>query len=170
MNVRGATAALLGVLLLGVLPARAEPPVDFSGSWELDKNRSVLPSRGAAMLGMVVDVLLVMDHKGDMLKIERRLRGMGMRRSSTLIFYTDGRENANVTPRGENLRSRAHWEGASLVMEHKGTRTSNGQTKVVETKEIRSLSEGGRVLTVDGTVRDPDGDGPEHFTFVFVKK
>jgi len=41
---------------------------------------------------------------------------------------------------------------------------------VVETKEIRSLSEGGRVLIVDGTVRDPDESGPERFTFVFVRK
>ena len=170
MNVLGTTAALLGVLLLGVLPACAEPPVNFSGSWELDKNRSVLPSRALSMVGMVGGLLVVMDHKGDTLKIERRVSMMGMHRTATSVFYTDGRENANVTPRGEKMLSRAHWEGTSLVMEHKATRTRNGQTKVVESKDIRRLSESGRIPIVDCTVQDPDGSGPEHFTFVFVKK
>jgi len=168
MNVRGATtAALLGVLLLSVLPARAEPPVNFSGSWELDKNRSVLPSRASGMSG---DVLLVIDHKGDLLKIDRRVSMMGMHRAAKVVFYTDGRENANVGPRGERTVSRAHWDGAALSMEHKTTMTRNGQTVVIESKDIRRLSEGGRVLIVDSTVRDPGESGPEHFTLVFVKK
>ncbi len=167
MKLLGATAALVGVLLLGVLPARAEPPVNFSGSWELDKNRSVLPSRASGMPG---DVLIVMDHKGDLLKIERRVSMMGMHRTATSVFYTDGRENANVTPRGYKMLSRAHWEGASLVIEHKTTVTRNGQAEVVEVKDIRRLSDGGRVLIVDSTVRDPDESGPEHFTLVFVRK
>ncbi len=167
MNVLGATAALVGVLLLGVLPVRAEPPVNLSGTWEMDRNRSVLPSRVSGMGG---DVLLVIDHKGDTLKIERRVSMMGMHRTGTSVFYTDGRENANVTPRGDKTLSRAHWEGDSLVMEHKTTMTRNGKREVVETKEIRSLSEGGRVLIVDGTVRDPGESGPERFTLVFVRK
>jgi hypothetical protein len=55
-------------------------------------------------------------------------------------------------------------------MEHKTTMTRNGQTVVIESKDIRRLSEGGRVLIVDSTVRDPGESGPEHFTLVFVKK
>ena len=167
MNVRAATAALLGMLLIGVLQASAEPPVNFSGSWELDKNRSVLPSRTFGMSG---DVQLVIDHKGDVLTIDRRVGIMGMHRGNKVVFYTDGRENANVGPRGERTVSRAHWDGTALSMEHKTTMTRNGQTVVIETKDIRRLSEDGRVLKVDSTVRDPGESGPEHFTFVFVKK
>jgi len=167
MKALGATAALLGVLLLGVLSALAEPPVDFSGSWELDRSRSVLPSRASGMGG---DMLLVIDHKGDLLKIDRRVSMMGMHRTAKAVFYTDGRENANTGLRGEKGLARAHWDGTSLVMEHKTTMTRNGRTVVVESKDIRRLSEGGRVLIVDSTVRDPDESGPEHFTLVFVKK
>ncbi|HLF48076.1 MAG: hypothetical protein HYR50_05505 [Candidatus Rokubacteria bacterium] len=167
MNVLGATVALLGVLLLGVLPACAEPPVNFSGTWELDRNRSTLPSRTSGMAG---DMVVVIDHKGDLLKIERRVSMMGMHRTATSVFYTDGRENANVTLRGGKRLSRAHWEGTSLVTEHKVNMTRNGKTDVIESKDIRRLSEGGRVLIVDSTVRDPNESGPEHFTLVFVRK
>lgn len=166
MTVPVATAALLGVLLLSVLPAHAEPPVNFSGSWEMDKTRSVLPSR-AAGLG---DALVVIDHRGNVLRIERHVSMMGMHRTGKSVFYTDGRENANTGLRGEKGLSRAHWEGDSLVIEHKTTMTRSGRPVVIETKDIRRLTEGGRVLIVDTTVRDPDESGPQHFTLVFVRK
>lgn len=167
MKALGATAAMLGVLLLSVLPARAEPPVNFSGSWEMDRNRSVLPSRASGLVG---DVLIVVDHKGDTLKIERHVSVMGMRRTFTSVFYTDGRESSNVSPRGEKILSRTHWEDASLVMENRATRTRNGHAEVVESKDIRRLSEGGRVMIVDSTIRDPGESAPEQFTLVFVRK
>jgi len=60
---------------------------NFTGTWQLDKTRSVLPasvpSRG--------DTTMVIDHKGDTLKIERHAEFMGMHRTFKATYYTDGR-------------------------------------------------------------------------------
>lgn len=168
MNLARATAVLLGFLLWAVLPARAESPVNFSGTWELDKSRSVLPSLASSARSG--DVTLVIDHNGDTLKIERQVKLMGMHRSITSTYYTDGREASNLTPRGETVSSRSHWEGRSLVTVHKGTVTLNGKKQTIETTDVRQLSEDGKILLVDSTHRQAGQDTPERSHLVFVRK
>ena len=167
MNLNRGTAALLGVLLWAILPARAESPANFSGTWELDKSRSVLPSRASALPG---DLTLVIDHQGETLRIERRASMMGMHRTITSTYYTDGREASNLTPRGETVISRSHWEGTSLVTLLRGTLTRDGKTETVETTDVRRLSEDGKLLVVDNTVRRTGQDTPERSHLVFVRK
>lgn len=168
MNATRATAALLGVLLWAVLPAHAESPADFSGTWELDRSRSVLPSSGPSALPG--DLTLVIDHRGETLKIVRRFNLMGVHRSFTSVYYTDGREASNLTPRGENVISRSRWEGASLVTVHRGTVTLDGKTQPVETTDVRRLAEDGKALIVDSTVRRAGQDTPERLHAVFLRK
>ena len=54
-------SGLLSVVLLAVLAARAETPVNFSGTWQLDKGRSTLPSQTPAAPG---DLTLVIEQNG----------------------------------------------------------------------------------------------------------
>jgi hypothetical protein len=167
MNLTHATVALLGVLLFAGLPAHAQSPANLSGTWELDRSRSVLPSRASAVS---VALIFVIDHQGVTLKMERQFNIMGIHRTVTSTYYTDGREVSNLTPRGDKVVSRSHWEGAALVTEHKGTHTRNGKTETVEGTDVKHLSEDGNVLVVDSTLRVPGQDAPEHARMVFIRK
>ena len=74
---RSATA-LLGVLLCTVQFAWGESPVDFSGTWKLDKNRSVFPNSAPAVIPG--ELTMIVDQHGDILKIERRFHVFGIHR------------------------------------------------------------------------------------------
>ena len=162
MNLTRATASLLAILLWTFLPTAAESPVNFSGTWELDKSRSVLPSRAPSALPG--DVMLVIDHAGDTVKIERRVKLMAVHRSLASTYYTDGRETSNPSPRGDMVMSRSHWTGKVLVTERWG------QLKRMETTDVMQLSEDGKVLVIDSTIRLAGQDSPERSHLVFVKK
>jgi hypothetical protein len=168
MSVIRATAALLGVLLCVVPPAHSASPVNFSGTWELDRSRSVLPSIGPSALPG--DVTLIIDQQGETLKIERRASLMGLHRTLTSTYYTDGREASNLTPRGETVISRSHWEGTSLVTVHKGTVTLEGKVQRVEITDVKRLSEDGKELIVDSTIQLAGEDAPERSHVIFVRK
>lgn len=168
MNLAHTTALVLGLFLSAVLPARAESPVNFSGTWELDKGRSVFPPSVPSVIPG--DLSLVIHHEGPTLKIERQIKMLGMHRTSTSTFYTDGREASNLTQRGETVISQSHWEGASLVTASKGTVTLEGKKQAVETTDVRQLSEDGKVLVVDTTIRRAGQEPPERTHIVFVRK
>ncbi len=161
--VRSATV-LLGVLWCMALPARGESPVNFSGTWELDKNRSVFPRSVPAVAPG--ELTMIVDQHGDLLRTERRFHGLGIRRTVISIYYLDGREARNTTPRGETFVSRSHWQGASLVTESKGMR--NGKT--VEVTIVNRLEENGQILVMESTLRRASQDTPEASRLVFVRK
>ena len=160
-------SGLLGVVLLAVLAARAETPVNFSGTWQLDKGRSTLPSHTPAAPG---DLTLVIEQNGVALKIERHFKILALRRTITATYYTDGREAVNTAPRTGQVTSRSHWEGKSLVTEHKSFETRNGKTEAVESTDVKHLSEDGTLLYIDNTVVRPGQDAPEKFRLVFVRR
>jgi len=168
MRLARTTAILLGLLAWAVLPVRAESPVNFSGTFELDRGRSVLPSRASAI--PAGELTLVIAHKGETLKIERQVKIMGMRRSATWVFYTDGRESSNQTPRGRTVISRSYWDGTSIVIVTRRMLTRNGKTEPIETTEVNHLSEDGKLLIVDSTTRRAGSAPPEHVSLVFVRK
>jgi hypothetical protein len=76
--------------------------------------------------------------------------------SITTVYNLDGSESTNTTQRGES-KSKAHWDGASLVIET--TSTFNGPNGAVTrtSKEVRSLSEDGKTMTVVTTSTGRDG-------------
>ena len=168
LDVSRATVTLLGVLLSAVLPARAESPVNFSGTWELDRTRSVLSSLASSAPS--TDVTLVIDHQGESVKIERRVKIMGVNRSLTSTYYADGREASNLTPRGDTVISRSRWEGMSLVTVSRGTVTLGGKKETIEATDVRRLTEDGKVLLVNSTIVRPGRESPERSQLVFVRK
>jgi len=138
--------------------------VDFSGTWKLDKNRSVFPNSAPAVIPG--ELTMIVDQHGDILKIERRFHVFGIHRLVTSIYYLDGREATNRTPRGETFISRSHWQGTSLVTESTGTRKG----KAVEVTDVNRLEADGRILVVETTLRRASQDTPEESRMVFVRE
>ena len=163
MNLRRVATLVLGMLVLAGLSAFAEPPVNFTGTWQLDKTRSVLPA-SAPSRG---DMTMVIDHKGDMLKIERHAEFMGMHRTFKATYYTDGREVSNPAPRGQTVITKSHWDGKNLVTVGRGSKVTNGETD--ESTDVKKLEEDGRVMVIDLTVKRP-GKEAEKAHSVYVKK
>jgi len=163
MNLSRVAAIVLGVFVLAGLPAFAEPPVNFSGTWQLDKSRSVLPPS----IPSSGDMSMVIDHKGDTLKIERRAEFMGMHRTFKATYYTDGREVSNPAPRGQTIVSKSHWDGSNLVTVSRGTKVRDGETD--ESTDVKKLEEDGKVMVIDLTVKRL-GKEPEKAHSVYVKK
>jgi hypothetical protein len=159
---RVATIVLVASVCAG-LPAFAEPPVNFTGTWQLDKTRSVLP----ASIPSSGDMTMVIDHTGDTLKIERRAELMGMHRTFKSTYYTDGREVSNPAPRGQTIISKSHWDGKNLVTLSRGSKVTNGETD--ESTDVKKLEEDGKVMVIDLTVKRP-GKEAEKAHSVYVKK
>jgi hypothetical protein len=170
MTLKGVSAVLVSALLWTATAVLAEPPANFSGTWELDKRESVFPPSLAMMPTGMADVTLVIDHDGTTLKIDQRLKMMAVHRSNVVTYYTDGREASNHTPRGDTVLSRSHWDGKSLVIERRGQLTRRGETENVETTDVVQLTEDGKVLVIDSTIKRAGHDGPEHSHLVYVKK
>ncbi len=72
-------------------------------------------------------------------------------------YNLDGTESVNSTGRGES-KSKAHWDGSSLVIET--TSTFNGQNgeMTITSKEVRTLSADGKMMTVTATRTTPNGE------------
>lgn len=163
MSLSRAATILLAVFALTAVPVSAQPPVNFSGTWQLDKSRSVLPPS----IPSSGDMTMIIDHKGDTLKIERRAEFMGMHRTFKSTYFTDGREVSNPAPRSQTIVSKSRWEGSTLVTESKGTKVRDGETD--ESTDIKKLDENGKVLVIDLTVKRL-GKEPEKARSVYVKK
>jgi len=166
------TAQIITVPLLmlawGLAPGPAEPQPNLSGTWALDKTRSVVQAGDGSTDQMLArsDLVLVIDHQGTTLKVERRVKIMSLERSNTSVYYTDGREVSNPNMRGKPIISRANWERDALVIENRATVGSNGKKLLREWKEVFHLSALGKLLTR----KKEDEETLERVTFVFVRK
>lgn len=142
---------------------------NFSGTWELDRSRSVIPARSPSLFGMG-QVKFVIDHQGTTLKIERRAKVMGMERSFASEYYTDGREATNRTPLGGHaIVSRSKWRDDEVVIELRGTVEFSGKLERMEGVDVLRLSEDGRTLYIQAT-RKLAEDAPEVARLVFVRR
>jgi hypothetical protein len=135
---------------------------DFSGTWNLDKEKSEMgsgPGRGQRMAAPSMTI----DHKDPELIIKRKLEFQGEERTQELKYTTDGKPNTNQGFRGRTINSKTYWEGSKLVTE--ATRETPQGT--VETKEIYSLSDDGKTLTIETSRKDVGGAGRK---LVYVKQ
>lgn len=124
-------ALVLAVITFGITAgvlAQSNPP-DFSGEWLLDKEKSTRP-----------DVLSeTIDHHGPKVVITSTSANGP---SYTIRLTTDGKDVLNIVG-GREMTAQTKWEGESLVTL---VRDANGMGFT----EVRSLSEEGRVQTVEG--------------------
>ncbi len=165
------SAALLTLLVLSVAPGFAGSLPNFSGTWQLDKSRSLVQSeRALAHLATQGDLTLVISHREPDLKIEQHIKFRTTERTVVSTYYTDGRETPNRNLRGDVITSRSHWEQGALVTDLRVVHERGGDTQIVERRELMNLSEDGTRLYIETTRKAPGQNKPETARLVFVKK
>ncbi len=123
---------------------------DFSGTWTLDMAKSDMgQARPSAMAG-ARKVTIVIKQTPAVLATTRKAG----ERSETAIEKLDGSESINKSPSGQDIRSTNHWEGSTLVTKSVMSTTGQG---TVESTFVRSLSADGKVMTIDTTMKTPNG-------------
>ena len=147
-----AAAALLATVALR--PALAQGKTDFSGTWKLNTEKSdPMGGRGGGggggMGGMTMGPTVITQSATELVIST----SMG-EQTRKLTFALDGKESTNPGMRGGETKSKAHWDGDSLVIE--SSTTNNGMTYT--SKEVRTLSEDGKIMTVVTTRTTPNGE------------
>lgn len=144
------------VLLLALsaflpLAAAAQTP-DFTGTWKVNLSKSdAPPGRGGQQMDRS-NLTLAITQTAETLTI--RQTGMGPDR--TMTFFLDGRESVNTGMRGE-MKSTSTWDGAVLVTEGVTNAETPMGPRTMTTREVRSLSADGKVMTVTTTSDTPRG-------------
>lgn len=150
-------------------PATAQG-IDFTGTWQLDRDASEFPEfggrrgggRGGGGFGggrggpggvRGGAATLVIAQTADLLTIEQQSE----RGTRTLSYRLDDSESSNEGPRGD-LTSTSAWDGSALVTE--GTQqlsTPRGDFSI-DIVERRTLSDDGQTMTIESARTMPFGD------------
>lgn len=158
-------AALLAAVALSPLAAQAK--ADFSGSWKMNMEKS--DPMGGGMggggmggsgmggggmgMGMAMPVTIITQTAAK-LTLETKM-GENTR---TLSYLLDGSESVNPGARGGDSKSKVQWDGSSLVIHTESTFTGPNGAMTVTSKEVRSLSADGKIMTVVATRTTPNGE------------
>jgi len=147
------TTALLASAVIG--PAAAQGKPDFSGSWKLNVEKSdpMGGMGGGGGSGGMAMAPITITQKDGKLSIESK-RGEQV---TTAVYNLDGSESTNTTMRGES-KSKVSWDGNSLVITSESTFNGANGPMSVTSKEVRSLSADGKIMTVVRTSQTPNGE------------
>jgi len=135
-------AVLALVTALAAVPALAQSPPDFSGTWTLDLARSnfgQLPAPESR-----VDVI---QHQEPRLVIKRTTVVNGAQSVVDIAYAVDGQPHQN-TAGGSPISSVLRWDGSTLVVTSTVT-TPQGDLGIVDRM---SLSADGKTLTQERTL------------------
>jgi hypothetical protein len=141
-------AAVLTSFALQAAVGQAKP--NFSGTWKINTEKSdpMGGGGGGGMGGMMAP--LVITQTATELVTEQTM-GDQVRKAT---YYLDGRESTNPGMRGGESKSKATWDGNSLVIESTAMMGENQVT----TKTVRTLSEDGKTLTQVTTRPNQSGE------------
>lgn len=154
---------LMAALIALALPAWAQSKTDFSGTWTLDKEKSVMGGGpgggGGGGRGGPAEKLAVMQ-KGNELAVEAG--------EQKYTLKLDGTESSIPGMRGQPFAVKAKWEGSTVVVE--GSQTFEGQQgqMTIQRKEIWSLQDDGQTLVIDRTTTRAGGE-PRTAKIVYKK-
>ena len=163
-------------IMLAVVLARTQGRPDFTGTWVVESierpERPERPSSGSQVRGPGARMgagPMVLLQEGQRVRIkqspERLIVTIAGESGEQMNAYAlDGSESSNASGRG-TVKSKTRWEGVALVTE--STRTMEGPRGEVTLKmrEVRSLSEDGRTMTLRTTVDTPRGTMTGTVTF-----
>jgi hypothetical protein len=168
-------SAFLAALFLCLAPGLAGSLPNFSGTWQIDKSRTVIQSERSfgsfansfANYGVLT---LVIDHREPELKIEQHASLKIAQRTLVSTYYTDGRETSNRGGRGEAITSKSHWDNGTVVTDLRIVRGQGAGAQTFWRRDVMSLSEDGKSLAMDST-RTEQGQGkPDVAHVVFLKQ
>lgn len=143
-------AAVLTSFALHSAVGQAKP--NFSGTWKINTEKSDPMGGGGGGGGgggMTMGALVITQTDTE-LTTEQSF-GDQVRKAT---YYLDGRESTNPGGRGGEAKSKARWEGNSLIVET----TSMMGENMVTTKSVRSLSDDGKTMTVVTTRPGQNGE------------
>ncbi|MGH7561756.1 MAG: hypothetical protein ACRENB_12150 [Gemmatimonadales bacterium] len=153
-------AAVLSLAALVTLAAAAgaQTKTDFSGTWKRNAEKSDPiggPGGGGGGGGGGMGTSTsVVTQAADKIVIATTF-GENTR---TLTYTLDGKESVNPGMRGGETRSTARWDGAALVIESTSTRSTPSGDVTITSKEVRTISEDGKTMTVVTTSTSPMGE------------
>lgn len=136
---RRVLSPLVVLLFASTLTTQAQSRPNFSGTWELAKDRSSQTMKGAVVMSVAgllgEKFIAAQDAKTLTLTISVAALGRDVR----AVYNLDGSESRNLNPRGpgvedEPIFSRATWEENRLVILTRGTTLING--KPTESKRV----------------------------------
>jgi hypothetical protein len=151
-NMKKVLITLIALITVCLLAGQDTP--NFSGTWIMDRVKSDAvggrPGTGGAK---PMEISLLIKHEGKSLFITRKLSRGDQELSEEFRYTTDGAENRNpgMGLGGQDVISKSRWEGKKLVTEWSQTRTTMEGQATMKTKETRSLSDDGKVLTIETT-------------------
>jgi hypothetical protein len=145
-------------LLAGHATAQGKP--NFAGNWTLNMEKSDPmgggPGGGGGGGGRGMGMgsaPLAITQTGDKLVIE--IKSATPR---TMSYALDGTESVNPGMRGAETKSKARWEGESLVIESTTAMSTPNGDVTITTKEVRTASADGKMMTVVTTTQTPMGE------------
>jgi hypothetical protein len=155
---------LLFLALAACIPAAgaaAQDHPDFSGTWKINliKSDAAPAGRGGQQMDMS-NLVHTITQTAEAITIVQT--GMGPERTTT--YYLDGRESTNPAMRGE-MKSTSTWDGKQLVTAGSTTmQTPNGE-RTITIKEVRSLSDDGKTMTITTTTDSQMGSRTQKRVF-----
>ncbi len=139
-------ATIVAAVLLGFTALAFA--ADFSGTWALDKSKSDPMMGRGGQAPADFDLTLAIKQSGNDLVVTRKMNMGGQERSSDSKYTLDGKESTNQGPmgRGETV-AKASMSGDTLLIQG----TTKSQRGEMPFKEEYTLSDGGKVLTINST-------------------
>lgn len=147
------TAALLAAF--ATAPALAQAKPDFSGAWKMNAEKSdPMGGGGGGGGGMMRDAVTTITQTATELTLVTKFG----ENSRTATYKLDGTESVNPGMQGGETKTKAKWDGATLVLEHVRNMSGPNGDMQVTSKEARSLSADGKSMTVVTTTQGPNGE------------
>jgi hypothetical protein len=155
-------SALLFGLALSVAAgtAAAQDHPDFSGTWKINTIKSDAAPQGRGGQMNMGNLTVTITQTATDLTIEQSMGENTMKS----MYYLDGRESTNAGRRGET-KSTAKWDGKSLVIEGTSTFEGPNGSMTIKSKEVRTLSDDGKTMTVTTTSESPRGTNTRKTVF-----
>ncbi|HUA61893.1 MAG TPA: hypothetical protein VML19_24265 [Verrucomicrobiae bacterium] len=146
---------LVTLSLIAVSACFAATP-DLSGDWKLNTTKSEF-GQFPAPSSMTQKV----SHAEPNLTVETKMASDMGEFAINAKYTTDGKECTNQGFGGSEAKSTVKWDGDALLMETKGSFGDNQYTM----KDKWTLSEGGKVLTIQRTFSSGMGDVTQKMVF-----
>jgi hypothetical protein len=135
---------VLALIMAGLVVNAQTGKTDFSGTWNLNAEKSIQPQGDQGGGGMRMGGgNFVAKQVANLLTIERTRTGQDGQSTTTTMKYTlDGKESINTSPRGDS-KSVAKWssDGKSLSIETSRTMDMNGQSTTMKSTEVWTLTD-----------------------------
>jgi len=161
---------VLSFIMAGLLVNAQEVKTDFSGTWNLNAEKSIQPQgdQGAGAMRMGGGNFVALQ-EANLLAVERTRTGQDGQSITTTMKYTlDGKESVNTSPRGDS-KSVASWsaDGKTLTISTSRTFNMNGETRTMQSVEIWTMTDP-KTVNIQSTMTTPNGE--RKLTLVYDKK